>query len=149
MSERLFEAISAGDIDGVRAALAAGASVEALSPGGRKPIFNAVGHEHVEIIKLLITAGASPTDGLVAALMRSSFPLAKLLLEAGADVHAQLTDSGQTILHAACDCRMAELVRYLVTSTDVDVDAKMTDGRTARELANELGLDADALFAAR
>ena len=149
MTDRLFEAISAGDIEGVRAALAAGASVAALSPRGRTPIFNAVGHEHVEIVRLLITAGASPIDGLAAALMRRSVPLAKVLIEAGADVHAQLTDSGQTILHAACDCGMPELVRYLVTSTNVDVDAKMIDGRTARDLATELGLDADALFAAR
>ena len=137
----LFDAIRAKDVARVRQALENGASLDALSERGRKPFFNAVGFEDMAIIQHLLASGANPTDGLIAALMRRKVELVKFLVEAGADVHARLTDSGQTLIHAACDCGLVELVRYLVKEKGLSLQAKMDDGTTAQQIAEELGLE--------
>ena len=137
----LFEAIGARSVEGVRSALARGASLDETNERGRKPFFNAVGFEDMEIIRLLIASGANPTDGLIASMMRRNEELARFLIEAGADVQARLTDSGQTVLHAACDCGMVGLVRYLVNEKHLDLNSRMDDGTTALQLAESVGLD--------
>jgi ankyrin repeat protein len=137
----LFEAIAARDLAGVRSALAKGADLDGRSERGRKPFFNAAGFEDREIMKALLEAGADPTDRLVAALMRRNAEVAKFLDEQGADVNARLTESGQTLLHAACDCALPELVRYSVREKHLDLDLRTDDGTTARQIAGRLGLD--------
>jgi ankyrin repeat protein len=140
-SEKLFEAIRHSDVEGVKNALCLGADINSLSDRGRKPLFNAVGFENLDIIKLLLVAGANPTDGLVATLMRQNTELAKFLVKAGADIEARLSEDGQTFLHAAVDFRMIDLVRYLVEEVKANVSVKTDDGATPLELAEKLGLD--------
>jgi ankyrin repeat protein len=141
----LFEAIRARDVEGARRALAQGASVAAVNERGRTPLFNAVGFEDPALIALLLEMRADPNEGLPAALMRGNAALAQQLVEAGADPSARLTASGQTLLHAACDAGLIELVRYLVKERHLDLDARTENGVSARHLAERLGLDLDDL----
>jgi ankyrin repeat protein len=149
MSEALFEAISQGDVDGVRAALAAGARVHGSNARGRTPLFQAVGHKHRAVVELLLAAGADPASGLLAALMTRNDDLARMLVEHGFALDTRLTENGQTLLHAACDAGMDELARYLVERTVIDVHATTDDGRTALVYAEDLGLSVARLLRER
>jgi ankyrin repeat protein len=58
--QRLLAAARDGDVDGVRAALAAGAQVDVRDSDGRTALFHAVVVNRLEVAKELVAAGADP-----------------------------------------------------------------------------------------
>lgn len=141
-TRRLYAAIRKRDAAAVAAALADGAEPDVVPAGETATPLGLAGAE-VEIVKLLLDAGADPDDGgarppLVAAAQklslhtRDALGTMALLLEAGADVDA--TDrNGLAALHHAAT-RRPEGVRLLLRA-GADPTLRDTAGRTPREFA--------------
>ncbi|MCX6951910.1 MAG: ankyrin repeat domain-containing protein [Verrucomicrobia bacterium] len=95
------------DVAAVRTLLAAGSEVDAKNTAEATPLLYGAGHP--EIVRLLLARGANPNAAakskntpLIAAVSHAeSFEAAKLLLEAGADVHAVKRPDTELILDRA------------------------------------------------
>ncbi|MCD4794516.1 MAG: ankyrin repeat domain-containing protein [Bacteroidales bacterium] len=140
----LFQAIKEGDLKKVNEALYSGANINSLSKNfNRKPIFNACGFNHVDIIKVLLNRGAFATDGLMPAAMSGNIKLLQLLIENKADVNAKLTENGHTLLHIACDFNQVEFIRYLLTIDTIELSPETNEGKTPYDLLKKFGMDDD------
>jgi ankyrin repeat protein len=124
------------DRDGVRAALARKADVNAPQVDGTTALHWAVEHDDLEMTDLLIRAGARVAartrEGVTPiqlAAINGSGRMLDRLLKAGADPNAQLTRAGDTPLMMAARTGNTEAVRVLVES-GADVNAKETWGGT-------------------
>ena len=91
----LQRAAQTGDVVALKAALAAGARVNAAEVGGPTALLLAAREGQLEVVRLLLKAGASP-DGrdspmtpLAAAAVGGHTPVIQLLLRAGADINAE------------------------------------------------------------
>ena len=90
----LYMASSKGHIDAVRALLAAGANVDALTSRGATPLWIAAACGHADVVRALLAVGAyveTPCDSkrpLHVASLQGHVVAATLLLDAGADANA-------------------------------------------------------------
>jgi hypothetical protein len=95
-----------------------------------------------EIIEMLLGSGADPNimtvvDGRTAlgnAVRNNDVKLARLLVDNGADVN-QRRFNGQTYLSQAAWSQQAEVLAYLLSLPNVDIDAVDNNGQTALILA--------------
>lgn len=147
----VWEAAAVGAAERVRELVAADPSlVDAFAPDGFHPLGLAAFFGHVDVVRLLLDAGADATvvarnerirvTGLHAAAAGNHTQIARLLLEAGAPVDAE-QPGGFTALHSAAQNGNAELVRLLLEH-GADPDKRTADGRGARDFARD---DADVL----
>src|SRR5690242_1968749 len=60
---RLFRALDAGDLDGVREAIVGGGNVEAPGPDGATPLMRAAADGDTRIVQLLLDKGAAVDRG--------------------------------------------------------------------------------------
>jgi hypothetical protein len=153
-SRQLAEAIAAGDLAGVEAALAAGANLQALPDISDSALLYAISRlspkspDGAKIVAALLTAGASPSE----ASAKSSSPLIEavskcescldqalevvtLLIDAGADMnHARPMTffGGGTALHEAVQHRSLSAVMLLHQR---GADLSVTDGVGSTPLA--------------
>ena len=104
-------------------------------------LFAAARQGDASVVTLLLTAGMSPnakdrrgTTALIWAAEFGHTATAKLLLDRGADVQAQTTDTRWTALMLAASRGHADTVRLLLEH-GAGVHAKTKDGRTALMLA--------------
>lgn len=88
----LFDPIAREDLEGLEAALAAGADPNAGDRWGMTPLAKAVTRGRLELVACLLRHGARPDQGddagnspLMQASARGQIDIAKALLEAGAD----------------------------------------------------------------
>lgn len=125
----LLRAVRDGDVDQVRALLAAGASPDA---GSSAP------HEALRAVSV-----DRDTTALWEAIAAGSLPIVEALLAAGARVTAARPGT-MTPLHGALANRKPEVIPALLRHGS-DPDATW-QGRTAREVARELGPEYAALF---
>lgn len=94
LETRLHHAARMGDAVALKAALEAGARVDASDAGGHTALLLAAREGQLELVQLLLRAGARPDgrDGpmtpLGAASIRGHTPVIQLLLRSGADVDA-------------------------------------------------------------
>lgn len=124
---RLLAAAAAGDVAEVRAALAAGASVEARDDRARTPLLLAALGDHVEVARVLVGAGADPnamdhrhdTPWLVTGVT-GSVAMLEVLLPAGADLTVRNRYGGVSVIPAS-ERGHIDYVRRVVT-TGIDVD---------------------------
>ena len=92
---RLHEAVSAGDIDRLKSALAAGADVNARGGSGLTPLMQAANNGYVLMVEQILTApkvdiDARAADGATAlfiAAVHGHKEIIELLMKAGADVN--------------------------------------------------------------
>lgn len=118
-TENLVMAINNTDVAGAKAAIAAGADVNALDSRGFPAIMLAIWQP--EIVKEIIAAKAdlnkSNSTGaftpLTFALYLSVAESAKLIAEAGADINLK-TGTGTSPLHAAIMSSRLDLVKYII-----------------------------------
>jgi hypothetical protein len=122
----LFNAIGAQDLDVVRAAIAAGADVNAISPHGATPLTAATYKGSVELVGTLMRAGADVNKPshhdtpLISAAVGGNLPVVRWLVEAGAEVNQLEPDHGgeslrRNALLAAEWNRKYNVVDYLKT----------------------------------
>jgi uncharacterized protein len=133
----LIQVAEAGDTPAVLSLLAAGASINARDGRGRTPVMAATHANQVETVQALIAAGADidiRDDRLDNPFLYASaeglFEIVKLTIDANADT--RLTNRfGGTALIPAAERGHVEIVRELLTRTDVDVDHINNLGWTA------------------
>ena len=117
---------------------------DVVSASGSSPLIEASLHCHVEVVRLLLEAGADKdltnNDG-ISALMRASLcghvEVVRLLLEAGADKNSTCND-GLSALRLASVLGHVEVVRLLLDA-GADKNSAGTPGITALVLAASAG----------
>jgi len=140
----IFEAAAFGRIERLREILAAEPSqVRALSVDGFTALHLAIFGDQGEAARVLIAHGADVNQlsmGSIAqvpplgtAAFVRSLPLARLLLDAGADVNGH-EESGFTALHAAAESGDRDLACELL-ARGADRQIRTSDGKTAADLA--------------
>lgn len=96
--DKLFEAASAGDVAATKNLLAGGADVNAKGLYDQTPIFFAADRGHLEVVRVLIDAGAKldvkdsfySMTPISRAAMKKRYDVIKLMLEKGSDGASQL-----------------------------------------------------------
>ena len=140
MNRALFQAVRAGNLPKVRAALAGGADPNARLASGPTALTEALTHGHTDVVRALTDAGANVNtpdgDGyrpLDVALLYAGRAAVRLLIEGGATVNYVRPD-GDTGLMAAGgfgDVSLVEL--FLAAGADPNVPRK-TDGLTVTDI---------------
>jgi ankyrin repeat protein len=141
----IFEAAAFGRTERLREILAADpAQADAISEDGFTALHLAIFGGQEGATRLLIEHGAdldrvstsaiAQVSPLGTAAFVRSLPLARLLLDAGADVNARERSGGFTPLHAAAEHGDVDLARELI-ARGADPRIRTTDGRTAADLA--------------
>lgn len=141
----LFDAVTIDDTDVVLKQLEEQPELlEAYSPDGFTPLSLAVYFGHFFLAKALIEKGAntnapaknpSKVTPLHAACASSNMDMVTLLLQNGADVHAE-QDQGITALHSAVHNKHLPLVKLLVEH-GADSHKKNAAGQSPMDLAKE------------
>jgi ankyrin repeat protein len=144
-----------GHIDCARVLIAAGADVNCAHSNGVTSLHLAVTSHHTAVAQLLLQHGAAELvnnivlaqcpasnecccTGLTALMMCTEADTVKLLLAAGADVHAT-TAAGDTCLHLTARHKLSAAVLCLLIKAGADIDAVNADGKTAAQVANDEG----------
>ena len=137
MDERLIAAAAAGDVAGIRSALAEGADVDARDANGRTAVLTATVAGQTAAVEALIDAEANVDlqddrldNPFLYAGAEGLLDILRLVNEAGADP-ALTNRFGGTALIPASERGHVEVVRYLLTQSDVDIDHVNRLGWTA------------------
>lgn len=141
--EALLRSSGMGLLDGIEAALARGAKIDAADARGHTPLMKAAERGHKEAVQLLLSRKADvrrlAADGRTTALGLAvgDFDLARRLIEAGAPADTQGT-RGSTALMNAADSGRVDRVAFLLEH-GASVDLKNDDGNTALYFAATSG----------
>ncbi|KAJ8609952.1 hypothetical protein CTAYLR_008081 [Chrysophaeum taylorii] len=136
--EELFEAVRADDVDRIKAALKAGAEIDAKSPkfGDQTPLMHATLQGKVNAAKFLLDRGADVTIGekdgytpMHGAGYQGRAPLVKLLASKGVPVDEAHAD-GYTPIQRACWGR--EKRHSKAVSAFLDAGAKLDNAASCR-----------------
>ncbi|MFI2609173.1 ankyrin repeat domain-containing protein [Kitasatospora sp. NPDC018619] len=135
--QALLDAAHRGDPDAVRAALTAGADIEARDAEGRTPLLRAAFADRVAVARLLVGAGADVnaqdtrlnSPWLVTGIT-GSVPMLRALLPGGPDLARRNRYGGVSLIPAAERGHVA-YVRAVLTETAIDVDHVNDLGWTA------------------
>jgi ankyrin repeat protein len=104
---------------------------------GATPLMRAAKANDVNVMRLLLDAGADPTitlkDRTTTGMVATSLEAIKMLVEHGVDVNAFNTN-GQTILHNAAARGSTAIIRY-AADQGARLDKKDKQGRTALDIA--------------
>eukprot|EP00953_Heterococcus_sp_UTEX-ZZ885_P029384 15599-Heterococcus_DN1.PRE.2 len=135
-------------LDKVEVLVAAGADVLRTDEIGGTALHVAIHFEHLTVVQLLLEHGAdvvintlqyTATDEhspVSAVMVCNDAAVLKLLLTAGADVHA-VTSSGDTCLHIAARHSYSAPVLCLLIKAGADLQAVNEQGLTAAEVAHD------------
>lgn len=137
LSRRLLDAARRGDADGVRAALAQGAPVEARDDELRSPLLLAALGDRVDAARVLVEAGADPDaqdrrqdSAWLVTGVTGSVAMMRVLLPAGPDLTLRNRFGGIALIPAS-ERGHVEYVRALLRETEIDVDHVNDLGWTA------------------
>jgi uncharacterized protein len=135
--ERLLEATTGGDLDGMRRALADGADADARDAAGTPAVMVATIARRPDALRLLLDAGADvdaqdPTldNPFLYAGREGLLDILRLANEAEADPTITNRYGGVALIPAS-ERGHVEVVRYLLNETDIDVDHVNRLGWTA------------------
>lgn len=135
--ERYLAAAAAGDLDGVRAALADGADKDALDREEASAVLAAARGRHYDVVRLLIAEGVDIDaqdqtcfNPFIHGCIHDDLELVRIMVEAGTDLK-RLTRFGGNGLTPAAEKGHLEIVRYLLENTNINVNLTNTLGWTA------------------
>ncbi|MFC4140268.1 MULTISPECIES: ankyrin repeat domain-containing protein [unclassified Microbacterium] len=135
--EQYLAAAASGDLDRVRAALAAGADKDALDREEASAILHAARGGHLEVVRALISEGVdidaqdqTCSNPFLFGCINDQLELVKVMAEAGADLK-RLTRMGGNGLTPAAEKGHLEVVRYLLENTRINVNLTNNLGWTA------------------
>ncbi|MGN8027835.1 ankyrin repeat domain-containing protein [Microbacterium sp. 22242] len=135
--ERFLAAAAAGDLGGVRAALAEGAGKDAMDREEASAILLAARAGHLEVVRALIAEGVDVdaqdqtcANPFLFGCIHDDLPLVQTMVEAGADLK-RLTRMGGNGLTPAAEKGHLEVVRYLLENTRINVNHTNNLGWTA------------------
>ena len=137
----LLDAVMAGDLPRVEAAISQGADVNEKT-GFQTPLVAAVRAANHDMVALLLDKGADPNKGagsntpLLTACGQSDPAIVQMLLEKGAD--ARLSTNSNTALHRAAEAGCLQCAELLVAA-GADINALTSDGIPAIHLASLAG----------
>ncbi|MFH8614732.1 ankyrin repeat domain-containing protein [Streptomyces sp. NPDC017979] len=133
----LLDAAKRGDAGAVRAALGAGADVEARDAELRTPLLLAALGDHVEAARALVAAGGDPNaqdarhdSAWLVTGVTGGVAMMRVLLPAGPDVTLRNRFGGVSVIPASERGHVA-YVRAVVSETDIDVNHVNDLGWTA------------------
>ncbi|UJP11441.1 ankyrin repeat domain-containing protein [Microbacterium sp. KUDC0406] len=135
--EQYLTAAAAGDLDGVRAALADGADKNAVDEEEATAILHAARGGHLDVVRALISEGVdidaqdqTCSNPFLFGCINDQLELVTIMAEAGADLK-RLTRMGGNGLTPAAEKGHLEVVRYLLENTRVNVNLTNNLGWTA------------------
>jgi beta-lactamase regulating signal transducer with metallopeptidase domain len=130
LDRELYEAAQAGDLEGVKELVEAGANPSARIDGDGSPLIGAARSRRTEITKFLLDQGADPNgivpgDGspLIQAASRGRYEQVELLIHHGADVNLAVDGDENPLMNAAEQGHL-EIVKLLVDK-GADIHAKI------------------------
>lgn len=136
-NERYLAAAAAGDLDGVRAALADGADKDAVDREEASAILAAARDKHYDVVRFLIGEGVDIDaqdqtcfNPFIHGCIHNDLEIVKIMVEAGTDLK-RLTRFGGNGLTPAAEKGHLEIVRYLLENTNINVNLTNTLGWTA------------------
>ena len=135
--ERYLTAAAAGDLDGVRAALAEGADKNAQDREEASAILHAARGGHLDVVRALIAEGVdidaqdqTCSNPFLFGCINDDLELVRTMAEAGADLK-RLTRMGGNGLTPSAEKGHVEVVRYLLENTRINVNLTNNLGWTA------------------
>ncbi|OFI39108.1 hypothetical protein BIU82_15820 [Arthrobacter sp. SW1] len=136
-NEAYLVAAAAGDLEGVRAALADGADKNAVDREEATAILRAARGGHLDVVRALIAEGVdidaqdqTCANPFIFGCLNDKLELVKIMVEAGTDLK-RLTRMGGNGLTPAAEKGFLELVRYLLENTNINVNLTNNLGWTA------------------
>lgn len=136
-NEAYLVAAAAGDLEGVRAALAEGADKNAVDREEATAILRAARGGHLDVVRALIAEGVdidaqdqTCANPFIFGCLNDQLELVKIMVEAGTDLK-RLTRMGGNGLTPAAEKGFLELVRYLLENTNINVNLTNNLGWTA------------------
>ncbi|MGC9378265.1 ankyrin repeat domain-containing protein [Streptomyces sp. MH13] len=146
-SNELPGAAQAGDVEGVARLLDSGVPVDAVNDQARSALDLAVQENHVDVVRLLLAAGADPAlhagyyhdhTPLTYAASLGHTPVVEALLDAGVSMRAQADRIPYTPLVTAASSNHTGTVD-LLAERGADLEDRAMKGRTALEWASCFG----------
>jgi beta-lactamase regulating signal transducer with metallopeptidase domain len=120
LSQPLFDAVRARDVQSVRELIALGANANAVIPGDGSPLIEAARRGQLDLVQMLLAAGADPNlpvrgDGapLIQAAQSGNINVVRLLVERGANVEVFVPGDETPLINAA-QAGNLDIVTYLV-----------------------------------
>jgi ankyrin repeat protein len=137
VDERYLDSAAAGDLDGVRAALADGADKNAVDHEEATAILRAARGGHLDVVRALIAEGVDIDaqdqtcfNAFIHGCIFDDLELVQMMVEAGADLK-RLTRMGGNGLTPAAEKGHLDIVRYLLEYTRINVNLTNNLGWTA------------------
>jgi beta-lactamase regulating signal transducer with metallopeptidase domain len=134
LDRELYEAANAGDFDGVKELLEAGANPSAKIEGDGSPLIGAARSGRADITKLLLDQGADPNgtvegDGspLINAAGRGRLDQVQMLIDRGADVNLAVDGDENPLMNAAEGGHLS--VVQLLVAKGADIQARIKNER--------------------
>jgi ankyrin repeat protein len=148
-SEGLFRAINASNVAQIQEILRSGVDIEARSPNGDTPLIRAYRRKRVEVLGILLNAGADPdaklersddSDYLLHYMVEHrDLESAELLCASGADINIK-DSKGQTPLYKATELDSVAMVRLLAhQGANLDCYTDLEEKSTVLHVACKLG----------
>lgn len=135
--ERYLDSAAAGDLDGVRAALADGADKNAVDREEATAILLAARGRHLDVMRALIAEGVdidaqdqTSFNPFIHGCIFGDVEIVQMMVEAGADLK-RLTRMGGNGLTPAAEKGHVDVVRYLLENTRINVNHTNNLGWTA------------------
>ncbi|MCX5922735.1 MAG: ankyrin repeat domain-containing protein [Candidatus Dependentiae bacterium] len=143
LNAQLFDAASKGDVAAVKAAIKAGADVDARDEHERIPMMLAVLNAHGNVVEVLLELGSNPNavdsyqcPSLIKASYKGDSVAVRALLKAGSYINA-INKYGESALINAAEYGHKDIVELLLQQPGIDRSLRTKEGHSALDVAKD------------